>query len=42
VFFNEFYQNERILTHSRPKLLEYFMESALDGKECFKIQRIIE
>jgi len=42
VFFNEFYQNERILTHARPKLLEYFMESAMDDKERFKIKKIID
>lgn len=37
VFFNEFFVNERVLTHSRAKILEYFHESASEDVDRLKI-----
>ena len=42
VFFNEFFVHERVLTHSRAAILEYFMESAAEDVDRIKIQRLIE
>lgn len=42
VFFNEFFVNERVLTHSRASILEYFMEAAAEDVDRIKIQRLIE
>ena len=42
VFFNEFFVNERVLTHARAKILEYFHESASEDVDRLKIQRLIE
>lgn len=41
IFFNEFFVNERVLTHSRASILEYFLKSAAEDADRIKIQQLI-